>query len=218
MQSEGQKSSTEPTPTEAKKPKADESTHQQRDPNKVYLTVNVPAEAKVFVNEKPTTTIGTMRTYVSSGTRDGKQYKYEIRAEVDRNGTNQVESQVVYAGAGDHPTVTFDLEPVSATERVADETLPKTAPPKTTLKLKVPSDAKVTLAGNDTESTGSNRVFQTTALGQGQHWNDYTVRAEVQRGGKTLVREKKITLQAGELRELTIHFPATKVAAVATNQ
>ena len=200
---------------DVKLPKGDESANHS---HKVYLTVKVPTEAKVFVNGKPTTTRGTTRTYVSSGTRSGQQYKYEIRAELDQDGTNQVESQVVYAGAGENPTVTFDMGPPVAEGQIADEALPLAEPPKTTLKIKVPSDAEVFLAGNKTASTGANRVFQTSQLRPGQRWDGYTIRAEVIRGGKTIVREQKISLQAGETRKLTMDLPGVEVATVAVNR
>lgn len=216
VESESKKPAAEPNAKEAVKPPQnnDSANHS----HKVYLTVEVPTDAKVFVNGKPTTTRGTTRTYVSSGTRSGQQYKYEIRAELDQDGTNQVESQVVYAGAGDHPTVKFELGPPVAEGQIAEEPLPQADPPKTTLKIKVPGDAEVFLAGNKTTSTGPNRVFQTNQLRAGQHWDGYTIRAEVIRGGKTIVREQKISLQAGETRELTLDLPSVEVATVAVNR
>ena len=51
-----------------------------------FLTVSVPADAKVFVNGMATTSTGTTRQYVSRGLASGYSYSYEIRVEVTRDG------------------------------------------------------------------------------------------------------------------------------------
>lgn len=71
------------------------------------LTVWVPANAKVFINGKETTTEGTRRRYVSYGLNKGLTYKYEIRAEVVRNGMLAEEQKTVYLTAGANEGVAF---------------------------------------------------------------------------------------------------------------
>jgi len=77
------------------------------------LTVWVPANAKVFINGKETTTQGTRRRYVSYGLQSGLTYKYEIRAEVARNGMLAEEEKTVYmtAGAAEGVAFGFNREP-----------------------------------------------------------------------------------------------------------
>jgi uncharacterized protein (TIGR03000 family) len=88
------------------------------------------------------------------------------------------------------------------------------AVPATTVKVLVPADAKVYLAGNETSSTGDAREFTTTKLAAGQSWDNYTVRVTVDRDGKTLTREKTITLRAGDDQELSFDFDTPQVASV----
>jgi uncharacterized protein (TIGR03000 family) len=58
------------------------------------LTVNVPAEAKLFVNGAATSSRGETRQFISRGLRDDARYNYEIRAEITRNGRTASESSV----------------------------------------------------------------------------------------------------------------------------
>ena len=88
-------------------------------------------------------------------------------------------------------------------------------PVTTALTVKVPADAKVFLAGKQTTLTGEQRKFTTTRLPLGQQWANYAIRVEVDRDGQTLAKEEKISLQAGDSREVTFDFPATTVARVA---
>lgn len=164
-----------------------------------YLSVNVPADARVFVNGQATTSVGTQRTYVSRGLTPGTAYDYRVRVETTVDGEARSETKLVKLQAGQNLQVGFDFQ--AATEAV------------TTLKLNVPEGAKVTLAGQQTESTGSSRTFATKALSAGQQWKDYTIQVAMDRDGKSLVQEKTITLIGGETRELTIGFDEEKVAA-----
>jgi uncharacterized protein (TIGR03000 family) len=77
---------------------------------------------------------------------------------------------------------------------------------KTELKITVPEDAKVFLAGAETDQTGAVRTYTTHRLGDGQTWDGYTVRVELQQDGETLVREETLTVKAGETYELAFDF------------
>ena len=59
--------------------------------------------------------------------------------------------------------------------------------------MHVPADAKVFLAGNATKASGETRVFRTTGLTGSKSWEGYTVRVELERGGRTLTKEETIT-------------------------
>ena len=75
--------------------------------NSGLLTVWVPAGAKVFINGKETTTQGSRRRYVSYGLQPGLTYKYELRAELVRNGMIAEENKTVYMAAGVNEGVAF---------------------------------------------------------------------------------------------------------------
>jgi len=83
---------------------------------------------------------------------------------------------------------------------------------KTKLTLRVPADAKVTLAGAETKQTGEVREFSTTKLAAGQAWQNYTVRVEVTRDGKIVAEERAITLTGGEAQELAIDMGSIQLA------
>jgi uncharacterized protein (TIGR03000 family) len=56
-------------------------------------------------------------------------------------------------------------------------------------------------------------VFRTTGLSGSKAWNDYTVRVELERGGRTVVKEETITLKAGQSQEIRFDFDGDKIAA-----
>lgn len=172
--------------------------------NNATLNVSVPAEAKVFVNGMATKSAGADRHYVSKGLRYGYNYSYEIRAELVRDGRTITQTKVVRLSAGGNSDVTFELN--DDQEQVAEQ------PVSTSLTLHVPADAKVYLSGNETRGNGDVRRFSTTKLASGEAWQDYVVRVEVQRDGKTLTKEENVSLKGGEARELSFSFDAPQVA------
>jgi uncharacterized protein (TIGR03000 family) len=163
------------------------------------LAVNVPEDAKIYVNGQPTSSTGGARQYVSRDLQVGYNYNYEVRAEVVRDGRTVEQVKTVNLRAGDTARVAFDF--------------PTDATPETSLTVHVPADAKVYLAGNPTKASGEKRVFRTTGLSDGKAWNDYVVRVEIERGGRTLSKEETISLKAGQSQELSFDFEADKVAA-----
>jgi len=169
-------------------------------PDAGYLFVSVPTDAKVFVNGRVTSSTGADRQYVSRGLDRDQRYAYEVRAEFVRDGKPVTETKTVQLTGGSMATVAFGSETKPATTA--------SIAPKTVLKLNVPADAKVFLAGKETNSTGAIREFSTTALSTGGEWNDYTIR--VVSNGES--KDATISLKAGDSREMTFDFPA-KVAA-----
>lgn len=63
--------------------------------NKLRLTVHVPADAKVFINNKPTTTTGTTRRYVTPAVDPKLAYVFSIRAEVTIDGKKTEKTQEI---------------------------------------------------------------------------------------------------------------------------
>jgi uncharacterized protein (TIGR03000 family) len=161
------------------------------------LSVKVPAEAKVFVNDRPTMSTGEQREFVSRNLQAGARYNYDVRVEFIRNGEPVIENKSVQVTAGQTANLDFTGESIEST---AENNAP------TTLTVHVPENAKLYLGGRETKSTGSVREFRTTRLPSGSNWADYTIRAVVDQDGKQLVSEQTISIKAGDSRDITINF------------
>jgi len=163
------------------------------------LSVNVPDDAKIYVNGQVTSSLGELRQYVSRDLAAGFNYSYEVRAEVVRDGRTVEQVKKIDVRAGETANLAFDFNGNASAE--------------TSLTVHVPTDAKVFLAGNSTKANGETRVFRTTGLNGGKSWEGYTVRVELERGGRTVTKEETITLKAGQSQELRFDFDADKVAS-----
>jgi uncharacterized protein (TIGR03000 family) len=75
-----------------------------------------------------------------------------------------------------------------------------------TLRVQLPTDAKLTVDGTPTISTNSVRLFTTPPL-QGDKDFKYTLRMEVTRDGKTIDRTKEITVRPGQQTDVTFDLP-----------
>jgi uncharacterized protein (TIGR03000 family) len=74
----------------------------------INLTVEAPNEAKLFVNDRPTTSVGATREFTSRNLEQGKQYEFRVRAEMmDKNGKWISETQKIFMLAGDSETLRF---------------------------------------------------------------------------------------------------------------
>ncbi len=166
------------------------------------LSVKVPADAKVFVNDRPTTSVGNDREYISRDLTAGAVYNYDVRAEFVRDGRPVSETKSVQLTAGQSANLDFNAAATAAAET------------RTTLTVHVPADAKLYLADHETQATGEVREFSTNRLAAGSHWATYAIKAVIERDGKPVVREETISLKAGESRDVTINFdePAHQVA------
>lgn len=165
------------------------------------LSVNVPDDAKIFVNGQATSSTGDSRQYVSRDLASGYNYTYEVRAEVIRDGRTVEQVKKVDLRAGETAKVAFDFGSNS------------TSAVETSLTLHVPADAKVYLAGNSTKAGGETRVFRTTGLSGNKGWDNYTVRVELERGGRLLTKEETISLKGGQSQEMSFEFDGDKIAS-----
>jgi uncharacterized protein (TIGR03000 family) len=77
--------------------------------NSGVITVWVPYDAKVTVNGRVTKSAGSRRQFVSYGLQPGLSYKYEIHAEVARNGQLVEENRTVVLTMGQDTAVVFGL-------------------------------------------------------------------------------------------------------------
>lgn len=169
------------------------------------IAVEVPADAKVFINGAATRSTGTHREYISRNLQPGLDYTYEIRVEWTKAGVPARETRTVTLRAGGATELAFGGASEPAVKVAA-------AGVETTLTLHVPADAKVNLAGNDVVTPGETRVYKTTALGEGQVWNDYQVTVRIERDGKEIVRTQTIRLAAGDDHSLSFDFSDEKLA------
>ena len=165
------------------------------------LVVEVPAEARIYVNDRLTSTPGTMREYVSRNLVRGYNYSYEVRAEMEVNGQVVSETKKIDLRAGQNAKLAFNLAP-STSEEV-----------ETSITVKVPANAKVNLGGNDTKAKGETRTFRTSALRKGTEWKDYKIVVTANVDGVEVTKEQTFNLQAGEEKELSFEFDAASVAA-----
>lgn len=65
----------------------------------------------MVINGLVTKSTGAHREYVSYGLRPGYVYKYEIRAQVVRDGQLVEDTSTVYLAAGAHKAVAFRFDP-----------------------------------------------------------------------------------------------------------
>ncbi|MDO4569652.1 MAG: TIGR03000 domain-containing protein [Planctomycetia bacterium] len=90
--------------------------------NSGIVTVYVPIDAVVYVNDLKTTTEGSKRSFVSFGLEEGNEYDYVVRAEVTRNGQTHVETRLVTLQAGKNESISFafsGLTPIPGEEIAA---------------------------------------------------------------------------------------------------
>ncbi len=75
----------------------------------MQLTINVPADAEVSINGRPTRSLGPERRYVSYGLEPGKVYPYVVSVVVrsPSNGEDSRVTRTIYVRAGEERQVAF---------------------------------------------------------------------------------------------------------------
>jgi uncharacterized protein (TIGR03000 family) len=170
----------------------------RREVRKGVLSVNVPEGAKVLVNGMTTQSTGSQRRYVSHGLKPGHSYRYEVTTVVEKDGQSVEETKTAVLRAGQVARLDFGSQ--------SDDV-------RTSLTLNVPEDAKVFLSGSPTTSQGEVRRFSTQRISEGEKWQDYVVRVEVERNGHTLSKEQPVTLAGGDQLELDFSFADAELAS-----
>ncbi len=173
------------------------------------LTVAVPLDATVSVNGHPTTSGGSVRQFKSRGLKEGFVYTYVVKVTYSVDGQEKTESKSVKLRPGADERVEF-VAPVSTVSKTVE---PEPADVVTVVKLRVPAEAKVTLAGNPTNGSGPVRTFRTKQLKPGQQWAGYTIRVTMVVNGQTLSEERTIDVSAGSTNELAFNFDRSTVAS-----
>jgi uncharacterized protein (TIGR03000 family) len=79
--------------------------------NKALLVVNLPADAKLFIDDNPTKSVSSNRNIVTPPLQPGQTYFYRVRAELSRDGRTFTETQEVLLRPGEQSRASFtDLE------------------------------------------------------------------------------------------------------------
>ena len=170
------------------------------------LKVAVPAGAVVTVNGHRTSSSGDVRKFMSRGLKKGFVYTYVVNVTYDVKGEAKTETKSIKLRGGDIEELTFEPPAKQA------EPAPKTEDVVTLVRLRVPAQAKVTLAGNATGGVGAIRTFRTTQLKAGEAWTGYTVRVTAVVNGQTLSQERTINVKAGSTNDLTFNFDNQTIA------
>ena len=170
-------------------PDADaDSTELRQKKSEAVLSLKLPKEAKVYINGKLTKTEGRLRQYVSRNLTKGKNYRYRVKAVVEKDGREIVRTQLVSMSPGKDRLIKFKFD----------------QPQVTTLVLKVPRDAKVLLDGKETKAKGKIRTFSTRKLSNEQSWNDYKIEVRYVKDGKQVVEHRSVNLVAGTTEMLAM--------------
>jgi uncharacterized protein (TIGR03000 family) len=84
-------------------------------------------------------------------------------------------------------------------------------PAAATIVVSLPADAKLMIEDQATRSTSDLRTFISPPLEPGKEF-EYTLKAELSRGGRAQTTTTKLTIRAGEESFVTLEFPGVGVA------
>jgi uncharacterized protein (TIGR03000 family) len=160
--------------------------------NEIHLIVNLPEEAKMFVNGNATSSTGKSRHFVSRDLQPGQSYRFDLKMVVEQDGETVERHKTVVLESGRGEEVTFDS--VSVAE--------STEPVETVLRLNVPEGAVVFLGNNETKTQGSSRIYRTRQLRDGEAWDDYEIKVTFD----GVTKNQTIRLIGGDDLELSFDF------------
>lgn len=86
-------------------------------PAPATILVQLPAEAKLLIDNEATTSTGSSRVFQSPALNPGKEYHYTLTAEIVRNGKPVKAEQVVTVRAGQTTPVTLTLPALGVAQR-----------------------------------------------------------------------------------------------------
>jgi uncharacterized protein (TIGR03000 family) len=90
----------------------------QRD-SRVHFALTVPADARVYLLNQPTTVTGTVRHFVTPELTAGREYSYTIRVEVLRNGTTYAANSEMRIRAGENVNLAYAAPANSNQQQIA---------------------------------------------------------------------------------------------------
>jgi uncharacterized protein (TIGR03000 family) len=106
----------EPIPPPTPKPD-DKKPGDAAAPNRARLIVDVPADAKLFIDDRAMKTVATHRAYQTPDLEPGQTYYYEVRVEVERDGKLLSETRRVLVRAGQDVHADFSDVTTTATAK-----------------------------------------------------------------------------------------------------
>jgi uncharacterized protein (TIGR03000 family) len=98
---------------------ADEIKKEGAAPKEAKLIVDLPADAKLFIDDQPMQVAGQHAVFVTPGLQTGKTYYYEVRAEIIREGKPVSNTKRVIFHAGDELRESFAQLGSTTTDKVA---------------------------------------------------------------------------------------------------
>jgi uncharacterized protein (TIGR03000 family) len=164
-------------------------------PGQAEIIVQLPADARLYVDGQPVTLKSTARRIVTPRLENGQQYYYTLRAEATRDGKPVRAEKRVTFRAGDVARVNLD--------DLSGQTAEATAMAPAHLTVRVPSRAQLFVNGTLLNGSGSLRSFDTPALQAGQDYF-YTLKAEIQLDGRTKSEIRQVDVAAG--RNVSVDF------------
>jgi uncharacterized protein (TIGR03000 family) len=164
------------------------------------ITVRLPSDAKLLVDDMPTNETGPVRQFVIPGSLEkGKTYHYNLKAEWMENGQPVTRDRKVDFQAGNQVVVDFNQNRDQTTQprTTTTESLYGPTPTTALITVRLPADAKLVVDDLPTPQTGPVRQFVTPgALEPGKTYH-YTLKAEWMDNGQSVKRERKVDFQAG---------------------
>jgi uncharacterized protein (TIGR03000 family) len=107
---------TAPSGEQLPKPKPDNKNGTSLAPNRAKLIVELPADAKLYIDDQPMKTTSGRRTFHTPALQSGQTYYYMLRAEVVRDGKPVREERRVILRPGEVVRADFnDLAPSNVT-------------------------------------------------------------------------------------------------------
>ncbi len=86
------------------------------------LIVDLPADAKLFIDDRPIKTTSQHPIFATPNLENGKTYYYEVRVEVVRDGQVATDTKRVIFHAGDEVRESFANLAPATTEKIAADT------------------------------------------------------------------------------------------------
>jgi len=79
-----------------------------QDSRRATITVSVPADARIFFDDQPTTTTSSRRVFITPVLEPG-QYTYNVQANLERNGKLTTQRKQVTVRPGEESQVSFEF-------------------------------------------------------------------------------------------------------------
>lgn len=156
------------------------------------VVVQVPADADLFVDNQRSQLSTTTRKFVTPALEPGQDYYYDLRVEAMRDGQVVRDSKRVTIRAGSVARIDF-RDSVPGEVAVA-------APAEITVRL--PAEARLFVDNKPCPLSSSVRTFTTPRLEPGRSFY-YTLKAEVEQDGQTVVDSRRVVVQAGKKVEVS---------------